>query len=241
MTDMEVCFKNLEPLRIQGFLNKKNHAIGWREQLRQDLVLGWIKSPIWIARGDSQIDLNSPPFELGSFKDVFRSSSKRNEKKYFKYECKIGSNLCRYEFEDDDGNSALLTIFIENAEAQMKVTVQPKKFQSLLEISLSEEEVELLRKEKMPKHFEIDCESKKLTISRRFSSLFGVLSRMDWMDMLAHEVRFSRYEEHERIIGILAKKARMSAFRNLARRNYHRFSAYAYATSSGLFLWTIWG
>ena len=219
MTDMEVCFKNFRAFEDTGFLKiKKITLLVGENSSGKTSFLAGLNHLYGLLEGDSQIDLNSPPFELGSFKDVFRSSSKHNEKKYFKYECKIGSNLCRYEFEDDDGNSALLTIFIENAEAQMKVTVQPKKFQSLLEISLSEEEVELLRKEKMPKHFEIDCESKKLTISRRFSSLFGVLSRMDWMDMLAHEVRFSRYEEHERIIGILAKKARMSAFRNLARR-----------------------
>ena len=219
---MEVRFKNFRAFEDTGFLNLKKITllVGENSSGKTSFLAG-LNHLYGLLEGDSQIDLNSPPFELGSFKDVFRSSSKRNEKKCFKYECKIGSNLCRYEFEDDDGNSALLTIFIENTEAQMKAIMRPKEFQSLLEISLSEEEVNLLRKAKIPKHFNVDYESKKLTISRKINSPFGAFLRTDWMDMLAHEVRFSRYESHEgheKIASILAKKARMSAFRNLARR-----------------------
>ena len=183
---MEVCFKNFRAFEDTGLveLKKITLLVGENSSGKTSFLAG-LNHLFRLLDDNLDADLNSPPFELGSFKDVLCSHLPENKKKCFEYKYKVGSILCRGVFANEDGDSVLSTFFVENIKSKVKITLDYKKLQSSFEMPLPEAELNLLKKiNKLAemRHLRFNFESGKLLISqgfRPFSSLSSAVGRMD--------------------------------------------------------------
>ena len=186
MVDMEVCFKNFRAFEDTGFLKLKKITllVGENSSGKTSFLAG-LNHLFRLLDDNLDADLNSPPFELGSFKEVLCSHLPKNKKKCFEYEHKVGSILCRGAFENEDGDSVLSTFFVENIESKANITLDYKKLQSSFEMPLSDAELDLLKKineSEGMRRPQFNFEPGKLLISqgfRPFSSLSLTIGRMD--------------------------------------------------------------
>lgn len=101
---MEVRFKNFRCFKDTGLLKLKKITllVGENSSGKTSFLAGL--NHISGLLTDEDVNLNSPPFELGSFKDIFRSPRQKEEERCFEYESKIGDTLYRWAFEDDQGD-----------------------------------------------------------------------------------------------------------------------------------------
>ena len=183
---MEVRFKNFRAFEDTGFLNLKKITllVGENSSGKTSFLAG-LNHLFRLLDDNLDADLNSPPFELGSFKEVLCSHLPKNKKKCFEYEYKVGSILCRGVFENEDGDSVLSTFFVENIESKAKITLDYKKLQSSFEMSLSDAELDLLRgfnKSTERHHPKFSFKPGKLLISQEIgpsSRLSSGIMRMD--------------------------------------------------------------
>ena len=183
---MEVCFKNFRAFEDTGLveLKKITLLVGENSSGKTSFLAG-LNHLFRLLDDNLDADLNSPPFELGSFKDVLCSHLPKNKKKCFEYKYKVGSILCHGVFENEDGDSVLSTFFVENIESKAKITLDYKKLQSSFEMPLSDAELELLREinKSTERHRpKFNFKPGKLLISQGFrppSSLSSAIGRMD--------------------------------------------------------------
>lgn len=141
---MEVRFKNFRCFKDTGLLKLKNITllIGENSSGKTSFLAGL--NHISGLMNDENVDLNSPPFELGSFKDIFNASSKQ-EDRCFEYECKVADNCFQWVFEDDQGEPkvSLFTIRSDTKDFTMEFNVG--KSELTIEMPLTEKEQELLK------------------------------------------------------------------------------------------------
>ena len=113
-------FKKFRCFKDTGFLKLKKITLlmGENSSGKTSFLAGLNHISGMLA--DEDVDLNTSPFELGSFSDIFHSARKKDKERCFEYECQIDNALYRWVFEDDQGEPKLSLFSIKSAEKKLR-------------------------------------------------------------------------------------------------------------------------
>ena len=92
------CFEDTDDLELK----KITFLVGENNSGKTSFLAG-LNHICGLLDDDEDISLNSPPFELGSFKDICHSASFKQKSAIFQYKCQIGEQIFHWTFEDDHG------------------------------------------------------------------------------------------------------------------------------------------
>ena len=144
---MEVRFKNFRCFKDTGLLNLKKITllVGENSSGKTSFLAGLNHvSALW---NKEDIDLNSPPFEFGTFQDIYHNYRKRDETQCFEYECNLGTLNSRWAFKDDQGESTMSSIKFINRDTGHNISLEFKPGENPMfwETQLSDEEQKILK------------------------------------------------------------------------------------------------
>lgn len=142
---MEVRFKNFRCFKDTEFLElKKITVLVGENSSGKTSFLGGLRHLSGLITGDN-VDLNSAPFEMGSFKDIVYQSRGKEKISTFQYEWKIVNNVYRWTFEDKHGDSSLQEFTAKSLDTQEPSMIILRKGKAILRVKLSSKEVKLLK------------------------------------------------------------------------------------------------
>ena len=150
---MEVRFKNFRCFKDTGLLKLKKITLlmGENSSGKTSFLAGL--NHISGLLTDEDVNLNSPPFELGSFKDIFHASRKKEIEPRFEYESKVGDTLYKWVFEDDQGDPKVCLFNAKPIQQSIAVEINFKKQEVAIDLNLTPEQKSLL------KHLKVEFES----------------------------------------------------------------------------------
>ena len=162
---MEVSFKNFRCYKDTGLLKLKKITliVGENSSVKTSFLAGINHISGLIQNNDT--DLNTPPFELGSFQNIYHNKNNKSVKNRFEYEYQEGSNLCRWGFGDDEGEPSVITYKVENSKTNASLNIKHNPFSIFLKLTLSEKEKELFTSTGIKIEFLKDSEDSILTFS----------------------------------------------------------------------------
>jgi AAA15 family ATPase/GTPase len=142
---MEVRFKNFRCFKDTDLLNLKKITllVGENSSGKTSFLAGL--NHISALLNEENIDLNSAPFEMGSFQDIYRKSKKGSDEQCFEYECKLDSLIYKWVFEDDQGEPKISRFKVTNLKDKSSIEFKPDDNVIFLEMELSNEEQNLFK------------------------------------------------------------------------------------------------
>ena len=200
---MEVRFKNFRCFKDTGLLNLKKITllVGENSSGKTSFLAGLNHISALMNEKDS--DLNSPPFELGTFQDIYHNYRKMGKSQCFEYECNLGILNYRWVFEDDQGEPAVSRFKVMNTKYNISLELNLDENAIFLETQLSDEEQKILKSVFGQK---IEIEELRASSFKRlkFSSKSGVKrwSERDFSFSFWRTVRTLENEFLDRRIGI---------------------------------------
>ena len=112
---MEIGFKNFRCFEDTGPIKlKKITLLVGENSTGKTSFLAGLNHVSSLLNGEEN-DLNSPPFELGSFVDI-HYNGKRDNDQLFEYECKVNSNFYHWTFKNYRGEAAIFKFSSNNLE-----------------------------------------------------------------------------------------------------------------------------
>jgi len=164
------CFKDTGPIPIRPV----TILVGGNSSGKTSFLAG-LNHLFGLLEG-AHVDLNTPPFELGSFKDIVFQNSKGGRKHSFSYQY-FSENLAKtnWNFENDKGDTKLVGSSIESAKDEF---FSLSEDEVKIRLSLDDEIKETLkslgievRKKRLKDVYEINIDQFGGTLKRRLRNL----------------------------------------------------------------------
>jgi len=143
---MEVRFKNFRCFKDTGFLKLKKITLLVGENSSGKTSFLASLNHISGLINEKEIDLNSAPFELGTFQDIYCSFARKQSAKKFEYNLKLADHEFRWVFEDDRSDSKISSYQVLNEEHNISLQFELNSGAIFLEAVLSGEEQEFFEK-----------------------------------------------------------------------------------------------
>lgn len=161
---MEVRFKNFRCFKDTGPLKLKKITllVGENSSGKTSFLAGL--NHISGLLSDEDINLNSPPFELGSFGDIFHASRQKENERCFEYESKIGDTLYKWVFEDDQGDPKVCLFSANSMRQKIALEINLKERKVAFDLHVTAKQKDFLKQI----NFEIDPTDKKDGETERF-------------------------------------------------------------------------
>lgn len=142
---MEVRFKNFRCFKDTGLLKLKKITllVGENSSGKTSFLAGL--NHISGLLVDEDVNLNTPPFEFGSFKDIYHAVRKKEDEPRFEYESKIGDTLYRWVFEDDQGDPKVCLFNAKSMGKKIALEINFNKQEVAIDLSLKPKQKELLK------------------------------------------------------------------------------------------------
>ena len=143
---MEVRFKNFRCFKDTGLLNLKKITllVGENSSGKTSFLAGLNHISALMNQKDS--DLNSPPFELGTFQDIYHNYKKGSKTQCLEYEFNLDTLNYRWVFKDDQGELTVSSFKATNMDKEHSISLEFKSDEkaTFLETQLSDEERKIL-------------------------------------------------------------------------------------------------
>ena len=143
---MEVRFKNFRCFKDTGLLNLKKITllVGENSSGKTSFLAGLNHISALMNQKDS--DLNSPPFELGTFQDIYHNYKKGGKTQYLEYEFNLDTLNYRWVFKDNQGELTVSSFKATNMDKEHNISLEfkPDEKATFLETQLSDEERKIL-------------------------------------------------------------------------------------------------
>jgi predicted ATPase len=161
---MEVRFKNFRCFKDTGPLKLKKITllVGENSSGKTSFLAGLNHISGLLSNED--INLNSPPFELGSFRDIFHASRQKENERCFEYESKIGNTLYKWVFEDDQGDPKVCLFSAKSMRQKIALEINLKERKVAFDLHVTPEQKNFLKLI----NFKIDPTDEKDSETERF-------------------------------------------------------------------------
>ena len=143
---MEVRFKNFRCFKDTGLLKLKKITllVGENSSGKTSFLAG-LNHLSGLVNNKKDVDLNSAPFELGTFQNVYCSFVKPEPIKQFSYGLKLGEIEFFYVFEDDRGDSKLTNVHFKNSSEKIALQMNCNTHDVFLDTNLNKAEQAILK------------------------------------------------------------------------------------------------